>query len=163
MTDITTKAELLQRTRDERRRLEEALNRVTDEEMEMPGVTGDWSVKDTLAHIAEWEQQFLSWYRAGLRGDSIQRPDADNIDPYNRAIYEKHARRSLADICAWFEASYRELVAELEGMTEHELFAVGVYAWTGDYPLAVYVRSNADEHYAEHADEIYAWLARQGR
>ncbi len=163
MTEITTKEALLQRARDERRRLEEALNRVTEAEMELPGVTGDWSIKDTLAHIAEWEQQFLGWYRAGRRGEIPERPDFENIDPFNRTIYEKHADRSLADVCAWFEASYRELVAALKGMTQEELFTMGVYAWTGDYPLAVYARANADEHYAEHADSIYAWLARQGR
>ena len=163
MTEITTKEDLLRHTRAERRRLEEILNRIPEDEMELPGVTGDWSVKDTLAHIAEWEQQFLSWYHAGQQGEIPERPDSDNINPFNRTIYEKHTRRSLADICAWFDASYREMSAALEVMSQDELFTVGVYAWTGEYPLAVYVRANADEHYTEHADELSAWLARRGR
>ncbi len=163
MTDITTKEELLHLTRVERRRLEELLNRIPDEEMEFSGVTGDWSVKDTLAHIAEWEQQFLGWYRAGQRGEIPERPDENNIDVFNQTIYEKHARRSLADVCAWFDASGREMMTAIEDMSQDELFTIGVYAWTGKYPLAVYVRANADEHYAEHADELSAWLARRGR
>lgn len=30
----------------------------------MPGVVGDWPVKDVLAHLVAWEQMCLGWYEA---------------------------------------------------------------------------------------------------
>jgi hypothetical protein len=31
---------------------------------------GQWSVKDTLAHLYEWKQMFFTWYESGLRGEN---------------------------------------------------------------------------------------------
>lgn len=153
-----TKTALLGLIRRERRRLDDLLRDLTGAQMLEPALHGGWSVKDTLAHIAAWEQEFLSWYRAGQRGEIPDRPDFDNIDPFNRMLYERHRDRDLADAQAWSAQSYAEISAALEGMSEDELFQVGYYAWTGDaYPLAAYARANTDEHYAEHAAELSAW------
>jgi len=161
MTDPTTKAGLLERIRSEHRRLETALAGISPENMLRPGVVGEWSIKDILAHISDWEQRFLSWYRAGQRGEVPERPEPglswDDLDLLNQRIYEKHRHRSLPDVRAGFDASYQELIAAVEAMSEEELFTAGRFAWTGDYPLLPYLRANADEHYAEHAAQIEAW------
>ena len=161
MKDPATKAELLDGTRAEHVRLEAALAGVSEEAMLQPGVVGGWSIKDILAHISDWEQRFLSWYRAGQRGEIPERPEPgltwDDTDLLNQRIYEKHRHRSLPDVRDGFDASYRELISTVEAMSEPELFTVGHFAWTGDYPLLVYLRANADQHYAEHTDQIEAW------
>ncbi len=38
------------------------------EEMEQSGVVDDWSLKDLLAHLIDWDELFIRWYRAGQRG-----------------------------------------------------------------------------------------------
>jgi hypothetical protein len=165
MADITTKAELMQVIQTERQHLTAALDGLSDAEMIRPGQNGDLSVKDTLAHIAEWEQQCLGWYRAGQRGETPNLPNADIsevVDRLNRAIYEKHRDRTLADVRAWYESSYTEILAAIEAMTEGEIFSPGRYEWTAAYPLLVVLRANTDEHYAEHAAEITRWREEQG-
>jgi hypothetical protein len=159
MSDITTKDDLIARIKADRARLLAALDGLGDANLTRPGQNGDLSVKDTLAHIAEWEQVFLGWYRAGQRGEI---PDFDpaQVDRINRAIYEKHRDCTLADVRAWFEESYQTMLAAVDAMTAEEIFTIGRYAWTGSEPLLVYLRANTDEHYAEHADEITRW--RQG-
>ncbi|HVO70162.1 MAG TPA: ClbS/DfsB family four-helix bundle protein [Aggregatilineaceae bacterium] len=161
MTDPATKTELLERTRSEHLRLEAALTGISEEDMLRPGVVGAWSIKDILAHISDWEQRFLSWYRAGQRGEVPERPEPgltwDDIDLLNQRIYDRHRLRTLPDVQAGFDDSYRELITAVDAMSEDELFTVGRFAWTRDYPLLVYLRANADEHYAEHADQIEAW------
>jgi hypothetical protein len=161
MTDPATKADLLERTRSEHLRLEAALAGIGEEAMLQPRTVGEWSIKDVLAHISDWEQRFLSWYRAGQRGEIPERPEPgltwDDVDLLNHRIYEKHGARSLPDVRAAFDASYRELITAVEVMSEDEIFTVGRFAWTGDYPLLIALRANADEHYAEHADQIEAW------
>jgi hypothetical protein len=161
MTDPATKAELLECTRSEHRRLEAALAGISEPDMLRPGVVGEWSIKDILAHISDWEQRFLSWYQAGRRGEVPERPEPgltwDDLDLLNQRIYDRHRHRSLPDVQAGFDASYRELITAVEAMGEDELFTVSHFAWTRDNPLLLYLRANADEHYAEHADQIEAW------
>jgi uncharacterized protein (TIGR03083 family) len=156
MPDITTKDNLIAQIKAERARLMAALDGLSDADLTQPGQNGDLSVKDTLAHIAEWEQQCLGWYRAGQRAEL---PDFDpaQVDRFNRAIYEKHRDRTLADVRAWFEESYQAMLAAIDAMTAEEIFNVGCYTWTGSEPLLVYLRANTNEHYAEHTDEITRW------
>jgi hypothetical protein len=161
MPDITTKDDLIARIQSERARLLAALDGLSDADLTQPGQNGDLSVKDTLAHIAEWEQVCLSWYRTGQRREI---PDFDpaTVDRFNRAIYEKHRDRTLADVRAWFEESYQTMLGAIEAMTAEEIFTVGRYAWARSEPLLVYLRANTDEHYAEHADEITRWRQSRG-
>jgi hypothetical protein len=161
MTDPATKAELLEYTRSEHLRLEAALAGISEQDMLQPGVGGEWSIKDILAHISDWEQRFLRWYRTGQRSEIPELPEPgltwDDLDLLNQRIYEKHRHRSLPDVRAGFDASYRELITAVEAMSEDELFTAGHFAWTRDRPLLIALRANADEHYAEHADQIEAW------
>jgi hypothetical protein len=39
-----------------------------------PGIVGEWSAKDVLAHLTEWEQMVLGWYHAGLAGETPALP-----------------------------------------------------------------------------------------
>jgi hypothetical protein len=161
MPDITTKNDLIARIKSERARLLASLDGLSEADLIQPGQNGDLSVKDTLAHIAEWEQQCLGWYRAGLRGE-IPSFDQAQVDRFNRAIYEKHHDRTLADVLAWSEESYQTMLDAIDAMTAEEIFTVGRYAWTESEPLLPYLRANTDEHYAEHADEITRWRQSRG-
>jgi hypothetical protein len=161
MSDITTKNDLIAQITTERARLLAALDGLGDADLTQPGQNGDLSVKDTLAHIAEWEQMCLGWYRAGQRGEI---PDFDpaQVNDLNRAIYEKHRDRALAEVRARFEESYQAMLGTIEAMTDEEIFTVGRYAWTESEPLLAFLRANTDEHYAEHADEITRWRQSRG-
>ena len=52
---IMTRHDLLDQITSERGFLEETLARLTHAQMLLPGVVGEWSVKDALAHISTWE------------------------------------------------------------------------------------------------------------
>ncbi|MGD8586077.1 MAG: ClbS/DfsB family four-helix bundle protein, partial [Chloroflexota bacterium] len=76
-TRYLNKGKILARIRTERRRLEQNLELLDEAQMLRPGVVGDWSVKDILAHLADWECRFLGWYRAGQRGEVPETPAPD--------------------------------------------------------------------------------------
>jgi hypothetical protein len=69
-----TKEAIIERLHTERRRLEQKLAGLSPEEMTQPGVVGDWSVKDVLAHLADWEQMCLGWCAACDRGEKPETP-----------------------------------------------------------------------------------------
>src|SRR3954470_11358383 len=64
-----SKAELLEKMQDERARWDELLERVGEERMGLPGVDGDWSVKDLIAHVAAYEQWTAEQIKAALTGE----------------------------------------------------------------------------------------------
>ena len=74
MEQPTTKEQLLALIHAERTKLDKKMDGLSPEEMCFPGAMGDWSVKDILAHLVDWEQRLAGWYEAGLRGDAPHLP-----------------------------------------------------------------------------------------
>ena len=96
MAKQTSKDQLLKDIHTARRRLEDLLSTLSQEDMEQPGVTGIWSVKDILAHLVAWECLFLDWYQAGLQGRSPTTTPVGMsqkmIGKLNQEIYEKNQK-----------------------------------------------------------------------
>ena len=130
----TTKEELLAAIEKERGALETFLETLTPAEMTLPGVVGEWSAKDVLAHLIEWEQICLGWYAAGLRGETPPLPAPGfnwaQTPQLNQQIYEKHRERELDDVLDQFHASYREILGTIQELSNDALFTPGQYAWT---------------------------------
>jgi hypothetical protein len=162
MNAFTSKANLLDAIASARAALESALARLDDRTLAETVIAGEWTGKDIMTHVADWERRFLRWVEIGRRGEIPQRPEPgltyDDLDRLNREMVERSRNLSLDDVRAEFAASYRTILDAVTAMSEQELFAVGYYPWTGEYPLLPYLRSNTDEHYAEHAAELQAWL-----
>lgn len=136
------------------------------EQYDEKGVWGDgWTVKDLFAHLTEWEQLFLRWYRQGLAGEDPALP-ADgykwNQTPVlNRAIWRKHRSRSWSQVRQGFTKSYREIVALADSLTEEQLLSAGQYHWTGKLPLASYLAPNSCSHYRAATKILKRWLRQQ--
>ena len=111
----------------------------------------DWSVKDILAHLTDWEQRFISWYRAGLRGEIPETPAPGmtwrDLPKLNQAVYERHKDETLEEVLDQFEKSYQEILTLIESMTEQEIFEPGGYAWTGRSSLLSWIAANTSSHY----------------
>lgn len=149
----------------ERRRLEKNLANLTDQELIEPGVIGDWSVKDILAHLVDWEQRFLGWYQAGLRGEVPQIPAPDmtwrDLDKLNQLIYEENKDRSLSSVLGDFETSYEQVLETVKSIPEQDIFPVGRYAWTGKANLNAYIMANTANHYRWAKTQIRKWVRKR--
>ena len=150
MPRSTTKAGILSESSKEHDALEQLLATLTPEHMVHPGIVGEWSVKDVLAHLTEWQQMVLGWYHAGQAGDSPSLPAPGfkwrELPALNQVIYEKYRNRSLADVLDAFGASYRQITAWAESLSEEDLFTPGRYAWAKSNALASYVISCTSSH-----------------
>ena len=146
-----TKAELLESIRGARQSLEKKFAGLTPEQMVWPGSMDHWSVKDILAHLVDWEQRFIGWYQAGLRGEVPQTPAPGytwrELPRLNQAGYEQHKDDALEQVLERFQQSYWEILALVEGMTEGEIFDAKVYPWTGDSALLPWIAANTSSHY----------------
>lgn len=157
------KDQLIRDIEAERAQLDALLARLSPDEMVIPGVNGEWSVKDALAHISDWEQRFIGWYRAQLRGETPIVPGPGltwkDLDALNQSIYERHRDRTLDDVLAEYSRSYAEMRAVVEDIPAADLNVIGLYDWLGDEnTLGDYVAANSSTHYAQHRADLERWL-----
>jgi hypothetical protein len=147
------KQALLGEIRLERAALDDVLAPLTRRQMTMAGVTrGGWSVKDVLAHLAEWQQMNLNWYAAGLRGEQPAIPAPGftwrELPRLNETIYRKHHRRSLQAVLRDYRSYHERVVALIEALPDADLVTLGRFSWTGSsWTLSDYLRASTAAHY----------------
>jgi hypothetical protein len=146
--------------------LEKKFGRLTPEQMVWPGSMENWSVKDILAHLADWEQRFIGWYQAGKRGETPVTPAPGlhwgQLPILNQQWYEKHMDETLDEVMEQYEASYRQILDLVEDMSEEEIFTPGYYGWTGVKPLLNWINANTASHYNWARRNIRTTVIRRG-
>lgn len=146
-----TKPQILAESRKEREALENFLSLLSPEQMTEPGMLGEWSVKDVLAHLYEWEQMVLGWLAASQRGESPHVPAEgykwNQLPALNEVIREKHSRRTLDELLPMFRNSYEQVMTTVEKLSEEDLLTPGLYPWMNKNTLAAYFVSCTSSHY----------------
>ncbi|MBL8155707.1 MAG: ClbS/DfsB family four-helix bundle protein [Anaerolineae bacterium] len=161
MPRATTREQLLHDMADERNKLEKLLGDLSPEQMVTPGVCGEWSIKDMLAHISEWQRMLLGWYEAGLRGEKPGVPADDlkwsETPILNERIYQQYRETPLDEVLADFRARHADLRRLIEGLTDAVLFEKKRFAWTGTSTLGSYAVSATSSHDHWAYDLIRKW------
>ena len=145
------KQQLLQNAEAERAALDEFLAGLTPDQLTQAGALGDWSAKDVMAHLLEWEGMVLRWYQAGTKGQAPVTPSEEynwgQLPQLNQALYLKHRDRPLAEVQREYQTSYKKVMKTLRAIPEAELFTRGQFAWTRNNLLAAYFASCTSSHY----------------
>src|SRR5215470_1168034 len=89
--------ELLDALQNARARLDKSLDGLSADELTRPGVVGDWSVKDILAHVTAWDVDLLTNLGKLKRGQKPGRVlwDTAGIQEQNEAWYAEYKSRPL--------------------------------------------------------------------
>ncbi len=160
------KTELLDNIRREHERLARLVGQLGEDQLTAPGVVGDWSFKDILAHITAWDNLLPGWLEAARIGATPKLPSegytwADE-DKLNESIYHQHKDDTWNSVLADFQDSYARVVREVEALSEQDLSDANHFPWLHGKPLASLVATDSSEHYAEFATAIESWLEAQG-
>lgn len=162
---FTSKREFVESVDKEHRALAELVNSLPRSRYGEAGVWGDgWTIHDLLAHLTEWEQMFLGWYRTAQDGEHPILPAQGfrwNETPrLNQAIWAKHHLKPGTKVIDEFKASYQEISSLIQQLSEEELLTPGHYAWTGKHPLTTYLAPNTCSHYRFATKILKRWLNR---
>jgi hypothetical protein len=155
-----TKQELLEQIRSERGLLEGTLARLTHAQMLLPGVDGEWTVKDALAHISTWERWMIRWTNSLLQSEKPDTPDQWDIEQMNAGTYWRVKEFPLADVLGEFRKSYWDSLVLAESLSEIQLQTVYTDTWPMG-PLWTGIAANMNWHYKEHRIDIQKWLDTQ--
>ena len=134
--------------REGRAELEAALARIPEERLEEPLLEGGWSAKDLMAHVAHWEMAFLS----NLGEQPPQVANQGSEEATNRAVYEHHRARPLADVRREFEDTHHRLIERVLQLDDDGLSAQPVP--DSDKVVWQYIAGETWAHYPEHVAQL---------
>ena len=153
-----TKDELIQKIESEWDNLQASLDGLTEEQMHQPGVVGEWTIKDILAHITAWQTRLITTMFKAERGVTPETTEAGKtVDQMNEKFYREMKDRSFDQVWDDLDASYHQLLSRLESWKKQDLFDPKRFKWMKGDPFAAYIAGDSYEHYAEHAAQIRAW------
>jgi hypothetical protein len=116
-----------------------------------PGVTGQWSVRDILAHVSTWEEEALTHLPLILEGGTPPRYSVTygGIDAFNARMTEQNASLSLSEVRRQHDATHRRLLDFIQSAPEDQL--------TRETRFRRRLRLDTYGHYSLHAEAIRQW------
>jgi hypothetical protein len=129
---------------------------LNEAQLAQPGVTGDWSVIDILAHVSAWENEALTHLPHILEG---KRPPKysdlyGGIDAFNALKVRESRAVSPAEVLTRVEATHRQLVDYLESAPAEQLAT--------ETRFRRRIRLDTYSHYPIHTQAIQEWRKQQG-
>lgn len=129
--------------------------------MSIPGVVGNWSVKDLVAHITWSEREMLGVLKTRILAGS----DLWSLtnDERNEIVYLQNRVRALEEVLAEAKAVYAQLLELVSAISEADLNDLQYIAeMPPDLPPWRLLAGNTYIHYQEHAQNLRDWLDGQG-
>ena len=148
--------------RAERTRWNELLAQVGLERMDVPGVEGEWSVKQIIAHLTWYEQAVVDGARQALSTGTFtrRRPAGMGLDEMNAQIAEQSHARPAGEVLAEADEVFGQLLALIEACPEDILNDPQLVGLPEDMVPWMGVANNSYAHYRQHEPALRAWLAR---
>jgi len=157
-----SKEEILNRIVHERKLLENVLEELETSQMSLPGVEGEWSVKDILAHLNTWVWRMVGWAKEAQDGETPMMPARgmtwDDLDLLNDQTYQANRDRPLNEVLAEFHLAHEEALRLVNSISEEDLTDPQRFPWRNGRPLWNMVAANTWWHDREHREAIERWL-----
>ncbi len=163
MTEQMNKTKLLNEMRDGYTSFENLLAPLSEAQMTISGVNGEWSIKDILAHLAAWQKRTLNRLEAAVRNEEPSIPGLtsdEEVDRLNDQFYQENKARPLTDVLTDFRTTYSQILDVVQAAPEEVLLDPQRIAWLDGNALWEVVAGDTYEHYQEHTESIQQWLSK---
>lgn len=156
-----SKQQLLDQLHQERGEWEALLARIGNNRMELPGVTDQWTIKDTIAHLTTWWRREVAKLAAAQRGESPpDHPSQSKVATINEWIYLTNRDRPVEHVLRDADEAWQQFEAEILRLSEAELFTEQ-FDWMEGRALGPGMLHDFVIHlHEEHEPLIRAWLLR---
>ncbi len=170
MIGNTSKAQLLDDLKNERAQWEALLQEIGEDHMTQPGVTGEWSIKDIVAHLTFWQRHTVGRFQSALRNEPLPsapwpahlgteeeigaRDEVTAWDEVNAWIRATNRERTVSDVLRDSRDVFLLLVETLDAFPEADLFTSPSFPWLDGF---------FGHFHEEHEPDMQAWLGRIGR
>jgi uncharacterized protein (TIGR03083 family) len=132
--------------------LKESYAGMPDSQLEEPGVAGEWSVKDVLAHVTTWEEETLKYLPLiAERGRPPKYATYGGIDAFNAQKTEQKRGLPLSEVLRQLDEVHARLIDYLQTAPEEQ--------FTRETRFRHRLRLDTYSHYPEHTRMIREWRA----
>src|SRR5574341_1688067 len=133
---------------------EESYAGLSDAQMLEPGVQGQWSVRDILAHVTTWEEEALKHLPLVLAGGRPPRYSVTygGIDAFNALMTERKRGLSLPEVRRHQDEVHRRLRDYVRSMSDELI--------TREARFRRRLRLDTFGHYPKHARAVREWCRR---
>jgi Mycothiol maleylpyruvate isomerase N-terminal domain len=149
-------AELRREFAQTREELSAALANADPALLTAPGLVGEWSARELVAHLAHWNDWASRCLTAAVEGnlDGLVTDEWD-VDAQNATVAREAAALTMSEVRGREAESYERL-ASLLAAVDPSVLAVET-PWGGTIEATVI--ENGPGHYAEHARHVGDWFA----
>ncbi len=154
------KSEILSTMRSEREAWEDLLSKVDEARMIEPGVEGEWSVKDVIAHITFFERSMANRLEQAMRGEPATRAPLEvlELDESNHIIFEQNRFLTLEQVLRDSRDTFERIYDATSSLSEEDLNAHRLSGEKLDEPLWEQITGDTYEHYHQHIPPLRKWL-----
>ncbi len=151
------KSGLLKRLEKAWEELKDSYADLGEQELLESGVTGDWSVKDIVAHVSSWEEEALTYLPVILEGGKPPKYSVlyGAIDTFNARMTQENRKLSLSEVIQRRDFIHAKLL-EFIGEVQQEYFLK-------ENRFRRRLRLDTYGHYREHAQAIKNWKERKAQ
>ena len=121
----TSKADIVALIKGERKKLDEVIQQLSQEQLTQPGAQGDWSIKDLVMHLAVWEERGTEWIKCFAKG---VKPDIPlkgytwkDYEKLNQQSYEENRNKPWKEVLAYSQKTFNELINTIDAFPESNL------------------------------------------
>ncbi|MBI5566503.1 MAG: ClbS/DfsB family four-helix bundle protein [Chloroflexi bacterium] len=128
---------------------------------EQPGVAGDWSIKDIIAHLTYFENWATEVTGALERGEPLPASPYQGmeIDQENAAIYQRYHARPLAEAVHESQAAFLRSLDVVQRLRDEDLYSPEFTRPAGvDWIVFDLIEGDTFGHYRDHIVSVRAWL-----
>lgn len=153
-----TAQELIDLVKQDRTAWEALIGKIDPQRMTLPGVSGEWSLKDVIAHITWHENEMVGMIKA----HALEGSDLWNLitDERNAIIHEEYRDRSLTSVLDESSQIHQQLMELLPTLSEEDLTNPENFSgMPPDWQPWTIIADNTYEHYQHHIADIERWLA----
>lgn len=153
------KDELIAAIQNERRYLFESMEDLSDEELREPGVVGEWSTKDVLAHISRREADLVQMLYVLERGQ-VPAPvpsHSRDADARNAKWYREAKDRPWDRVRADLNGVHDQVIRRVQQLSDLALSDAIQEKPFPAKPLELEIAEASYLHEREHADQIRKW------
>jgi len=124
------------------------IDAVPADKLEESGISGAWSVKDLIGHVAFWDAQAIESVHRRAAGEPAREVDWQAMNDREAAAIRT---RSVETVKAELLQTHQELINVLKTLPPTDPMTADVCA---------FIPGDTYEHYDEHAAEIRSWRDR---
>lgn len=143
------------------RQWQDLLEEIGPQRMDLPGVMGEWSFKDMVAHLNDWQAWSIARMRAAQNGDPKPAPpwpeSFTEDDEVNGWIYEANRKRPSAEVLDITQQNFDDLLDFVDSLNDDAAIEPeGHVVQLGDERFST--SEFFDHFHDDHEADVLRWL-----